>query len=667
VPSYLSSSGWQWFALEGAFVALVVTGMASVWSAVRRRVDGAPRSAGILAAESVFAVPFVLFPALLGLSAAGLHRPALVATQLALGAAGLRAAIRHRRAARYWPHRLRAAVDADPLLVLALGAVALFIAWNWAMPVPEGFNGHHHLVVSQIHEWWRSNTLELLPRGTVSYDRSVLAYPAHLGMTLAVFSVQGIDAIDVRPVFLFAGVIALMTLVAMRATCRELGAPAAGSAAFLLVAFSYSTAGDLTQITYDLFSPLLVSLFGYHAARLVAKGEPDPLGLAVVLAAAAAIRPPAFLLLAAICLLGAMVRPRAVKTLVGALPRPPVAIPVAAAVALPALLWFGLMWAHYGTPLFPHKRTALAALGDAGPSGPDASAGRGSTAPDVVEHVLPFHRDGAEGLVKDVFCGLSLSLLLTLSTVAALAAGLIAAGRGTAALRSLRGLVLVYVAAYVAVLYVFFLDFPDYAPFIAPLIAPLPAVAAVVLLRGRALRATAAAVVAVTFLAGVGYWAKNTWGHMSEAPISRNLRLLWPTWGTPADRIAARLDRSAPDIRRAVIDYERAYAALGPGERILYADHEPGALIPSLLDREYLGDARFLDDRQNEAVLRAPTRAALRARLAAARIRFVVRPGRAHPGDEGFLLYRLLTGYRGPEQVVPVERLLAVRASPPPP
>jgi len=653
------SSGWHWFALEAAFVALMVTGMASVWAAVRRRVGGAPGRSGVLAAESVVAVPFVLFPALLGLSALGLHRPAVVAVQVALGMAGLRAVVRRRGQARTLAARARAAAGHDPLLVPALAAVGLFVVWNWAMPVPEPFNGHQHVVISQVHEWWRSGTYELIPRGTVSYDRSVLAYPAHLGMSLSIVSLQGIDAVDIRPAFIFVGVVALMTLVVLRATCAQLGAPAAGSVAFLLAAFSYSTAGDFTQISFDLFSPLLLALFGYHAVRLMARADPDPLGFAVVLAFAAAIRPPVFLLLAGVSVIGAAVRPEAVRALARALPRPRLAVPVALAVALPALVWLGVMWVRYGSPLFPHRRTAAGALGDLKPQSRAAPSAPAADEPGLAEHLLPLHRDGLAGLAKDVFCGLSLSLLLTLSAVAALAAGLTARGRGPAALRTVRGLVLVYVAAFAVVGYVFFADFPDYPHYLAVLVAPLPAVAVACLVRGRALRLAAAGLAGLAFVAGVGYWAKNTWGHTDEASVSRNLRLLWAPGGTPADRIARRTGGTEADAERAIAEYERAYAALRPGERILHADHEPGALFPSLLDREYLGDARFLDDRQNRPVIQAATRDALRARLAADGIRFVVRPGRAHPGYEGSLLHRLLTGYRGPEQrVVPVERLL---------
>jgi hypothetical protein len=327
---------------------------------------------------------------------------------------------------------------------------------------------------------------------------------------------------------------------------------------------------------------------------------------------------------------------------------------------LPALVWFGLMWVHYGSPGFPHTRTAESALADRGGFRTREGSADGTGGAALAEHVLPVHRGGPAVFAKDAFCGLSLSLLLSVSTIAALAAGLTSAGRGPAALGALRRLVLVYLAAYAVVGYVFFLDFPDYPHYIAMLIAPLPAVAAARLLRGRVLRAAAAGVVGLVFVAGVGYWAKNTWGHTPEGSVARNARLLWPTYGTPIERIARRTDSTTATLAQVVAEYQRAYDALRPGEHILYADHEPGALIPSLLDREYLGEVTFLDDRANRPVVRARTQAQLRAELARSGFRFVVRPGREHPEAVGSLLFDLLARYRGPEQaVVPVDGLLA--------
>jgi hypothetical protein len=157
----------------------------------------------------------------------------------------------------------------------------------------------------------------------------------------------------------------------------------------------------------------------------------------------------------------------------------------------------------------------------------------------------------------------------------------------------------------------------------------------------------------------VGFFALTTWGHADDDPSLRNVRYLWPTSGTPEERLARRTNRPLADVERELAEYERALDSLRPGERILLADHEPGALVPSLVDREYLGDAPWLDGPDGRPLRQADDEAELRRELARARIRFAYRPGRAHGRDDGVLVYERLRDYAGPERyVVPVNRLL---------
>ena len=242
--------------------------------------------------------------------------------------------------------------------------------------------------------------------------------------------------------------------------------------------------------------------------------------------------------------------------------------------------------------------------------------------------------------------------------------GLIPAVRERApTLGSLRVLTLVYIAGFAVVGFLLFASYPKYPHYVAMLVAPLPAVSAALLLRGNALK-VAIATAAAVWVAGVGFFALTTWGHADEDRSLRNVRYLWPTSGTPEERLARRTNRPLADIERELAEYDRALDSLRPGERILLADHEPGALVPSLVDREYLGDAPWLDGPDGRPLRQAGDEAELRREFARARIRFAYRPGRAAPARRRRTRLRAVALLRRPRALRRSDRPAALAAQP---
>ena len=677
LPADFTASNVPILVIELAFVLLIIAGLTAVWCWVRDRVIRHDAPAWVVATEALLAVPWVLFPVIFLAAVAGGYRVALVATQVVLAAAGAVWLWRRRAALRPGWRSLGGTLRRDPAYGIALAAVALFVLWGWAMPFPEAFNGHQHDLVNLLRHMWESGEYDVLAPEKVSYDNNILIWPAPFATFLSLFTVQGIDDVGLRPMFLLPGVGALLTLQLLRATTRELGHESAGSIAFLLVAFSYYASSDFTDITFDLLSPLLLAYFSYHAVRWAVRREGAVWPFLLVLVVSFLIRRQVFLIAAAVLLALVVLRLVPWRAFV---PRPTGARVLLAAAALaPALLWCGVMWAQYESPLFPHETEltekvfespyqAAQATQGAGDSAPVFASGSGPTErirrffearseghPFVLAHYLPVFKTDGSGLLKNAATGVSLSVLLTLSVVAfALLVGRV---RGLAVPPGrARLLLLAYLAGFLVVGYQFFGSYPKYPHYLAFLVAPF---AALILFEAarRLPRALGPPLLALALLgAGTGLWAVNTWGHAAWDSSLANVKFLVPGYGTPVERLARDTGRSPADLAREADEYDRAVAS--QRGRILYMDHEPGALVPALLDREFLGDVLYVENPRARAVIDARTKPAMLAALRRLGVAYVYRPGRGHEPFDDRPIFRETRDHRGPSRtVIPVGEL----------
>ena len=421
-----------------------------------------------------------------------------------------------------------------------------------------------------------------------------------------------------------------------------------------------------------MLSPLLLTYFAYHAVRWTVRGEGSVFPFVLVLATAFLLRRHVFLLEVTVLVLMVALRLIPWRAFV---PRATARRGVLAALVIaPALLWSGIAWAQYGSPLFPHDTRVSASVFDPAVQGnetPEATReadDRGFVdrrvdrlerlATDSVdghnfllEHYLPVFPE-AENVPKHLFAGVSLSVFVTLGLIGFV----LLAGRlsGIAGARRLRLLAVAYVAGSALVVVEFIATYPKFHHYLAFLIALFPALLVVELGRRWPRVPVATGVALLVLGTGVGFWAINSWGHAARDSSLTNAKLLVPGYGTPFDRLARETGRTPGELRLEIDEYSRA---VDSGGNVLYMDHEPGALVPAIADRDFLGRVLYLENARAAPIRDARNRGELRAAFERLGIDYVYRPGRAHVTD-GLLVMRLVRGHPSPPQsVIPVGEL----------
>lgn len=662
LPEHLTNFGLQWLGLELAGVVLVLGGAAAIWSLLRPQLSRRSNPPfWVLVGEAAIAVPWLLFLILFPAALVGAFRPVLIAVQLTLVAFGLVAVTRGRGFGPVVSGAL-GMIRESWLNVAALIAVALFVVWGWLMPYPEAFQGHHHFLMSLVSDLWRTGDYEAIPGNGVAHE--VLGTPPAFGFMLSLFSVPAIETIGSRPVFLLPGIFALITFQVMRDCLSALGGPKELAVmAFLLVAFSYYAAFDFTEISPDLFAPVMITLAVYHLARWIQHREIDWLPFVLLLAFAWIVRRQVFLLILAVVITVAAAR----LVRIGNLSRSVRSSGVGPAVATmglmlaPVVAWTAFAVANYGSPLFPYESRsgAFGLLHFDELFAPDPSGHSR-----FLSSLFPAFIDEPGTMLKNALAGVSVSVFLTLAVIGFVVFGSRIASAPRPA--SLHRFGVALLVAFLLVLYLFFADYLKYPHYGAYLLAPFAALFLgwIASHAGRFRNAAITAVVAALLATGLGFWAFNNWGHAAPNRSLINARYLWPGYGTPLDRVAQSSVRTRSTLETEFAEYERALAETRERGEILYGEMEPGGLVPSLADGEYLGDVLFLDGEAAEPVVTANTVSELEAALDRLDVRFVYRPARSHGAiDDSLLLERLATARTDAEYLVPTSDLLRRRAS----
>lgn len=668
-----------------ALAGLIFCGMLEAWVLLKRVLRLEAECVYAELSESLIIVPLALFPLFFLASQGGYYRHLLVLSQALFLALGTSSLIKEKSRLRF----IRETGGFTLPSFLCLFTVALFIYWPFVMPFAESFNGHHHIIINTVQQMWKKGSFSLLPAQEVSYDKVIYVWPANFTFFLSLFSFPYLPAIGEHALFIIPGALSFLTWQLLRyAGKRHWQGAGAGDLAFLLLAFSYTNAFDFSAIHFDTFSPLCCVLFAAITADIFLAQRFSRIPYAILLLSFTFLtRKQLFLLffhVLSLMLIYCLSRLFITKKIKPFKPGIKGAFLVFVFI-LPAFFWGTLVYHRYGSPFYPHdsSSTRLIFRPDYsgyspqldGPRTPAKDGGE-RQAPmewvkeafstiksygkyDVnyfIENFFPAHLSkGKAVLLKNIFCGLSNSLLLMLG----LFGGLL-----LLALRRRKGaviFVLLTLAGYLVSWARYFLVYPKYPHYLGYLTAGCAAYFYLFVPAGpRIARFFPPLLACALFGFGMASWGYNSFGHAAKDAGFENIRFLMPSYKTVFDRIGRMASRAAQDIRQEASELEAAlaYNHLHTGN-ILYMDHEPGLLIPSILNAQDFSEAYFLENLRSRDIYLAKDKEELDRAFKKHNITFIYAPGRSHGEFDNTLILRAMRERkRAHAYVVPKKELL---------
>ena len=682
MPEFYHNIGPLWCLISFALLMTISLGVLQAWHWLAPRLRLAYHSESIFVnwAIALLAVPFLIFPLHFLAAIAGFYRPTTLVVQGVLAALALQALLKTRVYRQLWLELKQVSF----LTVLCALTVCLFIYWPFVMPFPESFNGHHHILVNMIERFWQRGNYVIMPPHHVSYDNDIYTWPANLAFFLSLFSFPYIPDVGEHVIYMVPGLFAFLTWRLLRVLCSKWQIPdRAGDLGFLLIAFGYYSTSDFTAIHFDTLSPLFCVLFVLTMTEVIRKrGEQWIPYLGLLLAMTFLVRKQVFpillfsLIIAAILLAFRMTVVRLVLRELHLR-----CLTLTFILAIPALFWASFVFAVYGSPFFPHDTSLTARLftpvyhsmpiGDGPPTEVTSGVGRvwhaivgvidtvrNARTPDgtsfYMEHFLPLGTAGsAATLARGTFLGISNSFILV-ACIMAFGVLLLVPAFCYRSMAPLFGMCLGGFISAGMLLFMTYHKYPHYLGYIGVLFS----VTSVQFLSGRLGVAGGRRVMnmlgGAIFGTGMLFWAFSSWGHGSHDGRVENIRFLDPYYGDFYMRLGRMTSRTPAEVKREVAEFQEA---AGKGN-ILFMDHEPGALIPAILDAFDITTALFFDNPQAAQIRAAPTKADLKSALERLSIRFVCVPGRAHGSDGAFLMRLLRQDNRPHRYVVPVGELL---------
>lgn len=253
-----------------------------------------------------------------------------------------------------------------------------------------------------------------------------------------------------------------------------------------------------------------------------------------------------------------------------------------------------------------------------------------------------FLHKGVLTFIKNLFCGLGLSLLISVGFILFLIFGKDTL-RGFPERKSFHRFMWAAFLGFGLIWYRFFYDYQKFSQYLSYFAALGTGIFTQRFLKSEKKQLTLALSV---FICGLAFGGYNTWGHGGKDPYFRNFKFLWPNYGAPLDRISRKANRPTKDLSQELQEYSRALQETQENHgEILFMDHEPGALIPSLLGKQFLGDVLYLENLRSSKVYNSTTLRELSENLQALKIAFIYRPGRSHGVFEKTLIMQLARAY----------------------
>jgi len=667
------------FILQLLFICLIFSGMFHSWKIIISRLQIKYKSFFVESSIAIIAVPFIIFPIFFLLSLAGLFRQTLIAIQLIL-----------LFLAFYKGFVFKMLIDIkNKMKSFTFGEYAVlsffvfFIYWSWIMPFPERFNGHFCTIINMIQNMWKSGFFTLMDKNWVNYDNQAFIWPPNAPFFLSTFSLPYFKFIDIRPLFLIPGVLLFFSWRVLRESVRILfNNDRIGDIAILLVVFSYNHLFNAI-IYYDIFSPLIITLFMYFFILAYKRLDETSINY-IILAVSFTYMARRQLFLLFMAIVSVTYLWNTIKT-----SRVLISFKIKKTLLilflLPAIFWATFTFIKYKSPFYPHGGSFVDRFFPESVQKPfepytldepvvieKSSTPKntflqnqlsklksirkqripGSEVSFYVETFFPTHLNrGVFTFLKNAFCGVSVSLLTSLGLLGFLIISFFKKEQ-----KENREVVCLFLVGYCIILYVFFLGYIRYTQYFAYIAAPFAGYFFFKILKKELLLRV---FIMLLLSFGIFFWAFNEWGHMSKDKTFENIKFLNPNHKNVISRIAKKSSRSEDGIDTEI---KEILLSKENNRRILYMDIEPGMLIPTILNLDNFANSLFYESSSAEKLYKARSFNELKNGINLYGITHIYRPGRAHGDFDNTLLLKMLKQIKNYEFLVPIEELSKIDA-----
>ena len=341
-PEYLTNQSPWLFLIHFSFVVLIFLGQYFLCLFLQKR---KPVFANVLL-ESFLFIPFFLFPLALLFSWLKLGNIFYGFSQILFATFALIGIYKYRNNLN-----LKLFKNIGLLEWTCYGVVFVLGYFGWLVPIPDNYNGHGHVLWNVLTRMLNTGSFDLLTRSALtSDDMTQLFFPPHFTFLLRFYCLN-YSLFFYRSAILVSMIVGFLLIQVIKDICRIFNLPKnIGLLGFLAVIGTYFNALILYEIQYDVLVMLMLLFFMDLLGRAFVRREAVFSNILILLFFSFCVRTQVFIILffaASLALIFYFKRTKDSLTI-----RPAFLF----LGLFPVLIWSTVSWVKYDNPLWPMSR-----------------------------------------------------------------------------------------------------------------------------------------------------------------------------------------------------------------------------------------------------------------------------------------------------------------------
>lgn len=561
---------------------------------------------------------------------------------------------------------------------ICYGVILVLGVFGWLVPIPDNYNGHGHVLWNVLMRMMETGGYDILDRHQLSSDDIVqLFWPPHLTFLLRFYCLKA-PLFFYRPALLVPMLVGFLIVQVVKDICKTFQYPKViGLLGFLGIIGTYFNVLTFFEIQYDALSLLMLLYFFSLLARIFAKKEALFTQIILLLFFSFLIRKQVFIILFFATVFGLILQFKNIRNVLKIKPS------LVLLGFIPLLVWSTLAWIKYDNPMWPQSRGAAQSFflllypryqRQKAVAVTDIPLKRQEIAQQTGEKE---ENDGARvQYFKDFFQSHFPNnpwMRMGLDKLDALFLFCIRVGPLSLAMASFFLVLLIFrkihrpvselmiiegalAVAWIVGYFIFFQGYRKFPQYFSAILL-LPTGFALYFIQKKFLSRLSALLAVFLFLNFnvILFGHRNIDFHFLPLQIFLGQK-------TFMEKLAYKSNKSVFETKK---EAEELYQAYNSGKRILHIEVEPGGLLPSLMGREFFGDAFYfsLFNYQLKDVMTAKNKESFAKSLEKRNIGFVFFPQRDHGTLEDHPLFLALRKFQQQTKhhlLVPSEEVLEI-------